>query len=125
MCQNWNSTIIGIVAAAIVVSACSPDNSQNTKPVKKTDSSTSAKSQSQRGEQLYKQYCASCHPDGGNVSDPKNNLRKSTLKAKRITKPEHIVAIMRKPISRMISFDVSVLSDEDARAIAEYVLETF
>ena len=121
-------TIVTFGIAVIFSSACSPDNAQNAqnaKPAKTNNSNSSVQPQTQKGEQLYKQYCSSCHPDGGNASDPKNNLRKSTLKAKRINKPEDIVAIMRKPISRMITFDVSTISDEDARAIAEYVLEAF
>jgi cytochrome c6 len=47
------------------------------------------------------------------------------LKKNNITTPDDIVRIMRKPLSRMIRFDASTLSDKDARAIAEYVLKTF
>ena len=125
MGKKGKLTIVTFGIAVIFSSACSPDNAQNAKPAKTNNSNSSVQAQTQKGERLYKQYCASCHPDGGNVSDPKNNLRKSTLKAKRINKPEDIVAIMRKPISRMITFDVSTISDDDARAIAEYVLEAF
>jgi len=74
---------------------------------------------------LFKQYCSSCHPDGGNVSDPQRPLYGSALRRNHITKPEDIVRILRNPLSRMIRFDVSTLSDKDARAIAEYVLATF
>lgn len=77
------------------------------------------------GESLFKQYCASCHPDGGNVSDPGRTLRGSALRRNHITTPEDIVRIMRNPISRMIRFDESTLSDRDARAIADYILKTF
>ncbi|MBC8019133.1 MAG: cytochrome c [Verrucomicrobia bacterium] len=77
------------------------------------------------GEALFKQYCSSCHPDGGNVSDPRRPLYGSALKRNHITKPEDIVKIMRNPLSRMIRFDVSTLSDKDARIIAEYILATF
>jgi len=125
MDQNGKLTIAAMGISIIFSSACSPDNAQNAKPAKSNTSNSSVQPQTQKGEQLYKQYCASCHPDGGNVSDPKNNLRKSTLKAKRINKPEDIIVIMRKPVSRMITFDASTISDEDARAIAEYVLEAF
>ena len=77
------------------------------------------------GEALFRQYCASCHPNGGNVSDPKRTLHGSALKSNHITTPEDIVRIMRNPLSRMIRFDTSTLSDRDARAIAEYILITF
>jgi len=77
------------------------------------------------GEALFKQYCSSCHPDGGNVSDPGRPLYGSALRRNHITKPEDIVRIVRKPLSRMIRFDASTLSDRDARLIAEYILVTF
>ncbi len=125
MRQSRKLSIIAIGTIAILIAACKPQNEKITKTSAASNSVKSLKTDINRGEQLYKQYCASCHPDGGNVSDPKNNLFKSTLKAKRLTKPEDIVKIMRKPVSRMISFDASTISDEDARAIAVYVLEAF
>jgi cytochrome c6 len=77
------------------------------------------------GEALFKQYCSSCHPNGGNVSDPGRALYGSALRRNHITKPEDIVRIIRNPLSRMIRLDVSTLSDQDARVIAEYILATF
>jgi cytochrome c6 len=77
------------------------------------------------GEALFRQYCAACHPNGGNVSDPERSLYGSVLRRKHITMPEDIVRIMRNPLSRMIRFDASALPDKDARAIAEYVLKAF
>ena len=77
------------------------------------------------GEALFKQYCSTCHPNGGNVSDPRHPLYGSALRRNHITTPEDIVRIMRNPLSRMIRFDRSTLSDKDAGAIAEYVLATF
>lgn len=86
---------------------------------------TPSQQQLSRGEGLFKQYCAACHPDGGNVSDPERTLRGSALRSHHITRPEDIIRIMRSPISRMISFDTVTLSDKDARAIADYVFYTF
>lgn len=77
------------------------------------------------GEELFRQFCHNCHPDGGNVSDPKRTLRGSVLRKRHITTPEDIVRIMRSPMSRMIRFDAETIPDKDARAIAEYVLNTF
>ncbi len=77
------------------------------------------------GEALFRQYCAPCHPDGGNVSDPQRTLHGSVLKRRHISTSGDIVRIMRNPLSRMIRFDVSSLSDRDARAIADYILTTF
>lgn len=77
------------------------------------------------GEELFRRFCHNCHPDGGNVSDPKRPLYGSALRRNHITTPEDIVRIMRNPLSRMIRFDAETVSDEDARRIAEYVLKTF
>lgn len=79
----------------------------------------------QTGEELFRQFCFNCHPDGGNASDPKRTLRRSDLRKNYITTPEDIVKIMRNPISRMIRFDAGTIPDKDARTIAEYVLNTF
>jgi cytochrome c6 len=79
----------------------------------------------QSGEELFRQFCHNCHPDGGNVSDPKRTLHGSALRRNHITRPEDIVRIMRNPLSRMIRFDAETISDKDARKIAEYVLTTF
>lgn len=93
--------------------------------VKTAGSATTSQDPVRDGESLFKQYCASCHPDGGNVSDPERTLFGSALKRNRIATPEDIVRVMRNPLSRMIRFDPSTLSDKDARAIAEYILKTF
>lgn len=77
------------------------------------------------GEALFRQNCSACHPEGGNVSDPARSLHRAALRAHHIHTADDIIHIMRHPISRMIRFDRSALSDEDARAIAEYVLTTF
>jgi len=81
--------------------------------------------QTQTGEELFRQFCHNCHPDGGNVSDPKRSLHGSVLRKNHITKPEDIVRIMRNPLSRMIRFDEGTITDKDARTIAEYILNTF
>ncbi|MGB9082692.1 MAG: c-type cytochrome [Desulfuromonadaceae bacterium] len=81
--------------------------------------------QTKTGEELFRQFCHNCHPDGGNVSDPKRTLHGSALRKNHITRPEDIVRIMRNPLSRMIRFDTETISDKDARTIAEYILNTF
>lgn len=82
-------------------------------------------SELQAGAALFRQYCSPCHPDGGNVSNPERTLHASALRAHHIDRPEDIVKIMRHPISRMIRFDETTVSDRDARAIAVYILNTF
>ena len=81
--------------------------------------------QAQTGEALFKQHCAVCHPDGGNIVKPEFTLKNAALKAHNITKPADIVVKMRNPGPGMTKFDESTISDKDATAIAEYVLTTF
>ena len=78
------------------------------------------------GEQLFKQYCAACHPNGGNTINPQKKLDAKGMAARsKITKPEDIVKIMRNPGPGMNKFDEGTISDRDAMKIGEYVLATF
>lgn len=84
-----------------------------------------APEQAKTGEELFKQHCAVCHPDGGNIVKPEHTLHSKSLVAHKITKPEDIVKIMRNPRQGMNRFDEATIPDKDAMAIAEYVLNTF
>lgn len=77
------------------------------------------------GEELFKEHCAVCHPDGSNVITPDKTLRKSALEANGIKTPDDVVAKMRNPGPGMTPFDETRIPQADARKIAEYVLETF
>lgn len=77
------------------------------------------------GEQLYKKHCEVCHPGGGNTINSKKPINSKALAARNITTPEQIVKIMRNPKQPMVKFDEKTLSNEEAKAIAEYVLTTF
>jgi cytochrome c6 len=113
-----------LVISIVTLSGCSKDAPQKAAGTAAT-SAPDIQESVRDGEALFKQYCASCHPSGGNVSDPKRALYGSILKSRHIATPEDIVRIMRNPKSRMIRFDPSTLSDKDARAIADYILMTF
>ena len=77
------------------------------------------------GEVEFKQHCAVCHPDGGNIINPQKTLHRKNLKASNIKTPEDIIAKMRNPGPGMTKFDEKTIPDEEARKIAEYILETF
>lgn len=119
----WRMVVVLVISIG-TLTGCSKDQPQKA-AVTPAVSSPNFQEPVRDGEALFKQYCAACHPNGGNVSDPKRALYGSILKSNHITTPEDIVRIMRNPLSRMIRFDASTLSDKDARAIAEYVLKTF
>lgn len=78
-----------------------------------------------KGEALFKQYCAVCHPEGGNTINPKKTLHKKDLDANRIRNKEDIVRLMRKPGPGMLPFDEKTIPDKNAKEIAEYILKTF
>lgn len=75
------------------------------------------------GEQLFKEHCTMCHPDGGNIINPKKTLLKKDLEKNNIKTGEDVVKIMRKPGPGMTTFDVKSLSDKDARMIADYIFK--
>ena len=117
------SILVGCIAC--LMGGCSKEASQTIPSLTSTVPVTVPQGNVADGAALFKQYCSSCHPDGGNVNDPKMNLHGTAMRANRITTPEDVVRVMRTPISRMIRFDATMLPDREARAIAEYVLKTF
>ncbi len=70
------------------------------------------------GEAIFKEKCAACHPDGGNIINPKE-----TLKGLKNTKI--ILAKIRAGGNGMTKFDAKTVSDADAKAVAEYIIKTF
>jgi len=70
------------------------------------------------GEAIYKAKCASCHPDGGNIMNPKE-----TLKGMKDSKK--IVSKVRKGGGGMPAFDAKAISDADAKQLADYIIKTF
>ena len=77
------------------------------------------------GEALFKQHCAVCHPDGGNIVKPEYTLQAKSLAAHKISKPEDIVKIMRNPEAGMTKFEEATIPEKDATEIAQYILNTF
>ena len=77
------------------------------------------------GEAKFKEQCAVCHPDGGNIVNPKKTLLKKDRAANNIKTEADIIKIMRNPGPGMTKFDEKTVSDKDAHAIAAYILKTF
>ena len=74
---------------------------------------------------LFQQHCAVCHPGGSNIITPEKTLDRKTLEKNGITSVEDIVAVMRKPGPGMNPFGPELLSDEEARQVAEHILSTY
>lgn len=70
------------------------------------------------GAAIFKAKCAACHPDGGNIMNPK-----ATLKGIRDVKK--IISKIRKGGGGMTAFDTKAVSDADAKLVAEYIMKTF
>ena len=77
------------------------------------------------GEDLFKQHCSVCHPNGGNIINPQKSLHRADREANKANTVEVIVAKMRNPGQGMSKFDSNFLPDSDAKAIAGYILKTF
>lgn len=77
------------------------------------------------GEELFKKHCVACHPNGGNIVNPKKTLSKRDREANGFKTAKDLVKNMRNPGPGMNKFDTKTLPDKDAKAIADYVLKTF
>jgi cytochrome c6 len=86
-------------------------------------SMTTLEAAEKTGEQLFKEHCSMCHPEGGNIINPKKTLLKKDLEANNIKTADDAVKIMRKPGPGMTTFDAKSLSDKDARMIADYLFK--
>jgi cytochrome c6 len=77
------------------------------------------------GKAVFDKYCASCHKGGGNVVNPVKTLSRSDREANGIKSSGDIIKIIRNPGPGMPAFDQGAISDDEAKALAEYVLSTF
>ncbi len=78
-----------------------------------------------KGEALFKQHCAVCHPDGGNIVNPQFTLHKKDRDAHGVKTAKDIIGKMRNPGPGMTKFDEKTISNKDAKEIAEYIMKTF
>lgn len=68
------------------------------------------------GEQLFKNNCASCHADGGNIVDPKKPLKGSKKLATKATFKD----LLSKPAGVMPAFPQIVNDDPSLSALYSY-----
>ena len=86
---------------------------------------TAAIADTKSGEAEFKKHCAVCHPNGGNIMNPRKTLSKKDLTANNIKTAEDLVKIVRNPGPGMTKFDEKTLPDKKRQEIAEYILKTF
>lgn len=77
------------------------------------------------GEAGFNKHCSVCHPEGGNIVNPKKTLHKGDREANGIKTAADIVSKMRNPGPGMTKFDTKTVPDSEARKIAGYILKTF
>ena len=77
------------------------------------------------GEAEFKKHCAVCHPEGGNIVNPKKTLHKKDREANNVKTEADIIKNIRKPGPGMTAFDEKTLSNDEAREVAKYILKTF
>jgi cytochrome c6 len=77
------------------------------------------------GAAVFKARCASCHANGGNIIRKEKTLSKKDLDANGIRSEEDVLRVIRNPGPAMPKYDQKMLTDEEARAVARYILETF
>lgn len=77
------------------------------------------------GEKLFMKHCSKCHPNGGNVVTVTKSLNPQDREANNVKTEKDIIRLMRNPGPGMVKFGKEVISEKDAKAIAEYILKTF
>ncbi len=77
------------------------------------------------GQAEFKEHCAVCHPDGGNIVNPKKTLHKADREKNNVKTAADIMGKMRNPGPGMTKFDQKTIPDAEAKKIAEYILKTF
>jgi cytochrome c6 len=77
------------------------------------------------GMKEFQKHCAVCHPNGGNTINKMKPLSAKSLKSNGVVGVKGIVAKMRNPGQFMTKFDQKTISNNEASAIAEYILKTF
>lgn len=84
-----------------------------------------AASSKANGEAAFKEHCASCHADGGNIIKADKTLSRKDREKHGVKTTRDIVKLIRKPGEGMTAFDKKAISDKEAQAIATYIIKTF
>jgi len=117
-----------LAVAAIALAGCKKETPEKTEAPQTAPAPapTAAPPEAAKtGEALFTQYCATCHAGGGNVINAKKTLHAKDREANGVKTADDIIGKMRNPGPGMPKFDQNTIPDKDARAIAEYELNTF
>src|SRR5689334_22375156 len=78
-----------LTIGAAVVGGCKKETPPKTEPPQTApvpQATPTPMEQAKSGEALFKQHCAVCHPDGGNIVKPEYTLHRKSLVAHNINK---------------------------------------
>lgn len=118
--------VVSLAMAGTMFAGCKKESQEKPAAPEQAKETTAAPAGAAKsGEELFKQHCAVCHPDGGNIINPKKTLLRENREANGIKTAEDIIKNMRNPGPGMTKFDETMLPEQDARAIADYVMKTF
>jgi mono/diheme cytochrome c family protein len=122
----YGKIVMGLAFLALggtILGGCKKESAE--KPAAPEQAQAPTTAEAKTGEELFKQQCAVCHPNGGNTINPKKTLHRSTREENGIKTAGDLIKSMRNPGPGMTKFDEKTIPDKDAKAIAEYVLNTF
>lgn len=77
------------------------------------------------GEALFKKHCEACHVYGKNNINPDKPLHRKVLEANNIKTEKDIIGLMRNPGPGKVRFQERQISNENAKKLARYILDTF
>ena len=77
------------------------------------------------GRKEFEENCAVCHPNGGNIVNAQKPLGRKSLRTNGVKSARDIISKMRHPGPGMTSFDEKIISNKEAKAIADYILKSF
>jgi cytochrome c6 len=77
------------------------------------------------GEEKFREHCAACHAEGGNIIKPDKTLSRADRERNGVKTATDIVKLMRNPGEGMDTFDGNTVPDKEAMEIAEYILKNF
>lgn len=87
--------------------------------------SASALDPTNHGETLFKRFCSGCHYNGGNSINPNKPLHRIYREANGLKTGPDLIDKIRRGGRGMPQYPPNRIPEEDARAIAEYILTTF
>ena len=77
---------------------------------------------SNSGQNIFKNHCAGCHINGGNIIRRSKNLKISSLKRNGIDNPESIAQIAREGIGIMQGYEDRI-GDKNDQIVAKWIWE--